>query len=117
MGNNSPNIALEAALAKRAESLRTALSPWNSGLGLLPLLALLTIACRPGLSVNELAETLGVPQQSASRAVAILSGRYAASDTDTNDEFIYQGINASEPRRRALYLSLQGADAIRRLCD
>jgi DNA-binding MarR family transcriptional regulator len=106
----------EKTLAKLA-SLANALRPLQAELGLPQLLALLTIAGEPGLSVNELADRLGVPQQTASRHVGALAGRYqgvfesVVSETSGRsklDPLISQEISQTDPRRRALFISKQG---------
>ena len=67
---------LNGETRNRLIGLAEALRPIQDELGLPQLLALLTIATEPGLSVNELAEHLELPQQTASRYVATLAGRY-----------------------------------------
>jgi DNA-binding MarR family transcriptional regulator len=103
----------QAKLAGLASALRLL----QSEIGLPQLLALLAIAQEPGLSVGELADRLGLPQQTASRHVAILAGRYQGMFGPTEDEnpararlepLIAQEISGSDPRRRALYISMQG---------
>ena len=51
-------------------ALANALRPLQADLSLSQLLALIAIAVEPGLSVNELADRLNIPQQTASRHVA-----------------------------------------------
>jgi DNA-binding MarR family transcriptional regulator len=105
----------EATRAKIA-GLADALREIPAELGFPQLLALLTIASDPGLSVNDLAERLGVPQQTASRHAATLSGRYQGmfdiSDENTTSTksppLITQEISQIDPRRRALFISKQG---------
>lgn len=80
------------------------------------LLALLTIALRPGLSINELAEALNMPQQSASRYASILLGR--AEDQLTGlikSPYISQSINDQDPRKRALNLTPAGIEFLRHI--
>lgn len=98
------------------------LEPLQKELSLPQLLALLQIAVRPGLSVNELAEILGIPQQTASRHVSALLGRYQGSAAGTDlaersalDPLIVQEINQNDPRSRALFLSEQGDAFLKRL--
>jgi DNA-binding MarR family transcriptional regulator len=75
-------------------------------------LALVAVAREPGLSVNELAERLDVPQQTASRYAAILQGRYDLPESESNkltrNPFLSLEVNAHDPRRRALYLTSYG---------
>jgi DNA-binding MarR family transcriptional regulator len=103
--------------------LSRALEPLQSELGLPQLLALFRIALEPGLSVNDLAERMGCPQQTASRYVAMLLGRYSAgADSDLQnqnqsklDPLISQEISQADPRRRALFLSAQGRTLLRKM--
>jgi DNA-binding MarR family transcriptional regulator len=84
----------------------------------LPLLkTLLMIAARPGLSVNELAEQLGLPQQSASRYVAILQGRYqtSAEEAFSTVPLLELEVSTSDPRKRALFLTKSGNSAAEKL--
>lgn len=79
-------------------------------LGLPLLLSLAAVACEPGISVNNLAERIGVPQQTASRYLALLQGRYSMPDRDIGPEpLIKVEINPIDPRRRALKLTKAGA--------
>ncbi|WP_374189475.1 MarR family transcriptional regulator [Rhizobium rhizogenes] len=85
----------------------------------LPVLrALVTIAIQPGLSINELAERLGVPQQSASRYAAVLLGRYSSQMSQgTGIALVAQAVNPDEPRKRSLYLTPAGLDRIQRISN
>jgi DNA-binding MarR family transcriptional regulator len=101
-------------LAAMAEALR----PLQTVLSLSQLLALIAIERTPGLSVNELAESLGLPQQTVSRHVAILLGRYQTMPDGppaSMTTFIRQEISASDPRRRALFLSNEGLALLKSL--
>lgn len=85
-------------------------------LGLPPLICLLAIAQDEGLSVTELSERTGSPQQSVSRYVSMLLARYQLDVTTTPPPaLIEQRINPADPRKRALYLSDGGRDVIRAL--
>lgn len=111
MGSNTD---LELPVAR----LRGALMILQHSLSLPHLLVLLTIRLRQGLSVNELAECLNIPQQSASRHVALLTGRYQTEVSSPFPEpLISQRINETDPRKRALYLSDAGESLIERLMD
>ncbi len=94
--------------AGRLEAVFDALKPWQSAISLSQALALIVIARHPGLSVNELTEKLDQPQQTVSRHVAILLGRYQTSETIEPRAFIRQEINVNDPRSRALFLSREG---------
>ena len=79
----------------------------------LPLLvALLAIAMEPGLSVSDLAERIGAPQQTASRYSAFLQGRYEIPGDNTSlfvhTPFVTLEISPVDPRRRALTLTRHG---------
>lgn len=89
--------------------LRDALLGVQSELSLPQLIALLTIGEEPGLSVNELAGRLGIPQQSASRHVSALLGRYQILDSSKAPvAYIDQSISETDPRKRALFLNSDG---------
>jgi DNA-binding MarR family transcriptional regulator len=102
----------------RFAALSEALFPWQTILNLSQVLALVAIARTPGLSVNELAVVLGLPQQTVSRHVAILLGRYQTTAETSQagvTTFIRQEISASDPRSRALFLSDDGLALLRLL--
>jgi DNA-binding MarR family transcriptional regulator len=104
----------------RLGALSEALGGWQAVLSLSQVLALIAIARNPGLSVNELAESLGLPQQTVSRHVAILLGRYQTSAELTPASLatlIRQEISASDPRRRALFLSDDGVALLKALAS
>jgi DNA-binding MarR family transcriptional regulator len=83
----------------------------------LPLLAtLFAIESSPGLSVNDLAKAIDVPQQTASRYVSILQGRYQPVGSSENffgkEPWIEIAISPTDPRRRAIYLTPRGRSRI-----
>ena|SRR5947207_1560834 len=93
----------------RLEALRQALGELQSDLSLVQVVTLLSVALDPGLSVNDLADRLGVPQQTASRHVAVLLGRYQSILNDAPAEpLLKQEVNAQDPRKRALFLNEKG---------
>lgn len=96
----------------RLASLCAALKKVQDDLSLPQLVALLTVGLEPGLSVNELSERIGAPQQSASRYVSILLGRYTDSAASDRRPFIIQGVKQDDPRSRALYLAERGRDIV-----
>lgn len=101
---------------KRVIAMRDALRNIQRELGLGQAIALLTIAAEPGLSVNDLADRLELPQQTASRYVAILLGRYeAAGAAGPGAALISQEVSVDDPRRRALFLAPEGEALIARL--
>lgn len=84
-----------------------------SGLGLGQLQLLLSVAVRPGASISELADMVGVPQQTASRYVAALSGRYQYDENDM-PELLTQGLGADDTRKRAVNLTTDGQAFVQR---
>jgi DNA-binding MarR family transcriptional regulator len=111
--------ALSTKEMTRLAALSEALSTWQSVLSLPQVLALIVIGTTPGLSVNELAERLGQPQQTVSRHVAVLLGRYQTSETveASVTQFIRQEISATDPRRRALFLTDDGLALLKALAS
>ncbi len=111
MGKHSDKVVGVGVVGLR--SLLAALQKVSDELTLDQVTALLTIAVEPGLSVNDLAERLGIPQQTISRHVGVLLGRYQqdAQGADARP-FVVQEINQSDPRRRALALSERGRELI-----
>jgi DNA-binding MarR family transcriptional regulator len=107
--NNLPNSSeLRVLESLRSFVVRSKDLPTSS------LLALLTIALRPGLSINELAEALNMPQQSASRYASILLGRTEDQLTTLiKSPYISQSINDQDPRKRALNLTPAGIEYLR----
>jgi len=104
--------------------IATALKTINASLGISELTALLAIAANPGLSVNEMAAELAVPQQTASRHIRNLADRQKGITAGTffelrygpaRDPLVVQEINPMEPRRRALYLTTVGHDVVEAL--
>ncbi|WP_288142168.1 MarR family winged helix-turn-helix transcriptional regulator [Mesorhizobium sp.] len=92
--------------------LNSALRPVRDQLNLAHLASLLTIAAEPGLSVNDLAERVAVPQPSASRFVSVLIGRYQSSDGVPPIPLIAQEVSTDDPRRRALFLNAHGHEVV-----
>jgi DNA-binding MarR family transcriptional regulator len=90
-----------------------ALRSVGSDLSLPLLITLVAIARDPGLSINELADRIQVPQQTASRYVAILQGRYqmagGAGNAFAGEPLLSLQVSANDPRRRALYLTPEGS--------
>lgn len=99
--------------ASRLDAIFKAFSKCQAEISLLQVLALIVIARNPGLSVNELAERLDQPQQTVSRHVSVLLGRYQMSETVVPRAFIRQEINANDPRSRALFLSPDGQSLLK----
>jgi DNA-binding MarR family transcriptional regulator len=98
------------------QGVRDALMAVQSELSLPQVVALLTVAIEPGLSVNDLAERIGVPQQTASRYASILLGRYEPANGQMPAQpLISQSVNDEDPRRRALHLTEDGRRVVQRL--
>ena len=99
-------------------SLRAALKQVQDELSLAQLIALFSIAAEPGLSVNDLSERIGAPQQSASRFVAVLLGRYSTPSTSPERKpLIDQMVKQDDPRSRALFLTERGRDIVNGILD
>lgn len=108
-------MELNAQEAGRLDVVFNALRPWQGTLSLSQALALIAIARHPGLSVNELAERLDQPQQTVSRHVSVLLGRYQTSETVVPRVLIRQEVSASDPRSRALFLAPEGQSLLKTL--
>ena len=93
-----------------------ALVPVEETLGLPLTLTLAAVALEPGLSVNDLASRINAPQQSASRYVAVLQGRYAMPGRDLGPvPLIAIEVSPTDPRRRALQLTPAGVARLSRI--
>lgn len=101
--------------ASRLDAIFEGLKKWQATISLPQVLALIVIARNPGLSVNELAELLDQPQQTVSRHVSVLLGRYQTSETSEPPSFIRQEISVSDSRSRALFLSRDGHSLLKSL--
>lgn len=98
---------------QRLEALKEALGELQSDLSLAQVMTLLSVALEPGISVNNLAERLDVPQQTASRHVAVLLGRYQGTLSSSPPEpLLTQGVNEQDPRKRALFLNERGEEVV-----
>ena len=86
-----------------------------SSVGLAQLCVLLTVARSPGGSINEAAEANNLTQQTASRYIATLSGRYAEGDDSV--ELLRQSLGSTDPRRRSVSLTPQGEAMVGSLLD
>ena len=113
-----PNLKRELAKEdiERLSLLRLSLGKLQDAISLPQLVALLCIGVEPGLSVNDLAERMGIPQQTASRYASVLLGRYdapAASATGQPKEpLITQGVSERDPRSRTLHLTPAGQQVL-----
>jgi DNA-binding MarR family transcriptional regulator len=101
--------------ASRLDVIFDVLTKYQAEISLPQALALIVIAKTPGLSVNELAHRLNQPQQTVSRHVSVLLGRYQTSETVIPRAFIRQEISVNDPRSRALFLSPAGLTLLKAL--
>lgn len=105
----------------RVDALIRILRSLEPDLNLQLSLTLLTVARQPGLSIGELADRIRVPQQTASRYVAILQGRYELPGSDGNsfarNPLLSLEVSQQDPRRRALFLTPNGTKRLNRILD
>lgn len=107
---------LVAQQVLKLQRLRNTFQRVQDQLGLPQVICLLAIAETPGLSVNDLSARTSIPQQSASRHVAILLGRYQDAHARTSPTaFIEQRVSSADPRKRALFMTDAGYDLVRQL--
>lgn len=106
-----------SAYQKRSlATMLTALKQLHTSLSLPQLVALISVALEPGLSVNELAERMDVPQQTASRHVSTLMGRYETPTTTFSQlPLLAQTVNQKDPRSRSLLLTPAGRTLVSKL--
>lgn len=98
---------------ERLSSLRSSLGKLQDTISLPQLVALLCVGVEPGLSVNELAERMGIPQQTASRYASVLLGRYESPTTaQPKEPLVTQGVSQRDARSRALYLTAAGQEVL-----
>lgn len=109
---NETQLSVMSALSHLLEQV-------DGDLGLPLSRTLVAVSLQPGLSVNELAELLGVPQQTASRYVAVLQGRYEAPSIplslSARTPLLALEISQLDPRRRALFVTPEGEKRIEKL--
>lgn len=106
-GHTAARLALLARLLDQIES----------DLGLPLTRALISVALKPGSSINDLADQLNVPQQTASRYIAVLQGRYESPNgsIDTRAPLVSLEISQNDPRRRALFVTPEGKKRVAKL--
>ena len=107
----------DGSLREDARSLRLGLTPLVTSIGLPQLVVLLAIAERPGVSVSGVAEMTNLPQQSASRAISMLSGRYELPSGQPMEPLIEQAVNVDDPRKRSLTLNAAGERIVRQVLE
>jgi DNA-binding MarR family transcriptional regulator len=97
---------------RKLDALLRALVSVGAELSLPLLMTLVAVSRSPGLSINELAERIEIPQQTASRYVAILQGRYQTPGSEESpfarNPLITLEVSTDDPRRRALFLTSRG---------
>jgi DNA-binding MarR family transcriptional regulator len=110
------DLRMQSLWSADCAKLADALQPTTEVIGLVHLVALLIIGSRPGISVNELAESLAIPQQTASRHVSLLLARYQSpAYPGLTDPLIVQEVHSQDPRSRALKLTEAGIQLVRPL--
>jgi DNA-binding MarR family transcriptional regulator len=82
----------------------------------IPLLrTLVAVSLNSDLSVTELADMIGIPQQSASRYVAVLQGRYqtpGSTNVFADEPLLAHKASATDLRRYELVLTPHGTARI-----
>lgn len=85
----------------------------------IPLLrTLIAVFLKVDMSINDLAEAIGAPQQSASRYVAILQGRYQTSEgatSFTKAPLLMHKPSPNDSRRYELALTVHGQDRLNKI--
>jgi DNA-binding MarR family transcriptional regulator len=118
MGTN-PTMSANHVKPAALQGIARLLEQVDRELGLPLCRVLLQAALHPGLSVNELADYIGVPQQTASRYVAVLQGRYELPTTPSivsaRTPLLTLEISQLDPRRRAIFLTPEGMKRIEKL--
>jgi DNA-binding MarR family transcriptional regulator len=104
------SIRAEEKLNDRVEAILRAFHSLDNEMTLPVLMTLFTVMRHPGISINDLAEKIAIPQQTASRYVAILLGRYAMPGDNNRHSVSLLSLEVSQedPRKRALYLTNAG---------
>jgi DNA-binding MarR family transcriptional regulator len=74
---------------------------------------LAVVASKPGISINHLADELLLPQQTVSRQVGQLLGRY--EDAQFSKPLLKQEINENDPKKRSLILTSAGKSVLNSL--
>jgi DNA-binding MarR family transcriptional regulator len=110
-----------ATKIERLDALLKVLQTIERDIGAPLLVALVSIAREPGLSISELADRIGAPQQTASRYAAILQGRYQQPPGSAEDfaahPLIAFEVSNDDPRSRALYLTTKGKSLIDKVIE
>lgn len=109
------SIVMRSMENQSTQGFVDAIGPLQDQLALVQFSALLAIASEPGISVNELAARIGVPQPSASRYAAILMARYQAPEGAVPTMLATQEVNEDDPRRRALFLTEEAWEFLAKL--
>lgn len=107
---NAAKLRQDARLEGAFRLLRSLQPDLNLSLAV----TLLAVAREPGLSVNELADRVSAPQQTVSRYVAILQGRYEllGDESFAPHPLLTLEVSAQDPRRRAIFLTPHGTTRV-----
>lgn len=95
----------------RLNALNTGLNKAGSDMSIPLLRTLIAVALNDHLSVTELADAINVPQQTASRYVSILQGRYQTSDNFSSfarEPLLAHRVSSDDLRRYELILTPRG---------
>lgn len=117
MMSSTPSQAPDRKEAGVLSALQSSLMQVQAELSLAELIGLIVVRLNPGISVNELAELTRLPQQTASRHVGRLSGRYQSVLGPEVPALLELRISEADPRRRALFLTAAGEDYVGRVID
>jgi len=121
LGMNQFMSTSDANEKRRLQALQKALRIIEDDLSLPLLLTLVTVTLNPGISVSELAEHIEIPQQTASRYMSTLLGRYQMPGNDANSfaqaPYLSLEINNEDPRRRALFVTAKGKAKVSKIIN
>jgi DNA-binding MarR family transcriptional regulator len=104
----------------RLEALEAGLKAAGPDLSIPLLRTLIAVYLNPNLSVNELADLIDIPQQTASRYVAILQGRYRnleSSSALARSPLLSQRASTADLRRYELALTSRGVAKLSSILD
>jgi DNA-binding MarR family transcriptional regulator len=104
----------------RLEALDRALQAAGGDISLPLLKTLIAVSLNPNLSVSELAEVIGVPQQTASRYASVLQGRYQTADSSSlfaQEPLLTHKPSITDLRRYELALTPQGSARLDKIVE
>jgi DNA-binding MarR family transcriptional regulator len=103
--------------SNQLKALLAGLQSLDADISMPLLVTLIAVGESPGLSIGELAEKIDAPQQSASRYIAILMGRYQSpGETQplrANRPLLKVEISPDDPRRRSILLTDHGTATLK----